>query len=58
MTAHAAAMELLTMIAIAEGKTIDPNAPGHRSAPNRAWILDTYRECLMLILATERTLTV
>ena len=46
------AYALFTHIAFAENKAIAPNQNG--DPPTKAWILDTYAECLKAVQAPEQ----
>ena len=47
VTPEGAALQLLRMIAQAEGKSLHEGVAGGQSKPDRDWIIRTYRLCLL-----------
>jgi hypothetical protein len=47
VTPEGAALQLLRMIAHAEGKSLHEGVSAGQSKPDRDWIIQTYRLCLL-----------
>jgi hypothetical protein len=47
VTSEGATLQLLRMIAHAEGKSLHEGVPAGQSKPDRDWIIQTYRLCLL-----------
>jgi hypothetical protein len=47
VTPEGAALQLLRMIAHAEGKSLTEGVPAGQTKPDRDWIIRTYRLCLL-----------
>ena len=47
VTPEGAALQLLRMIAQAEGKSLHEGVPAGQTKPDRDWIIRTYRLCLL-----------